>query len=117
MLALLNVMNMKGELTLEQAHFMAATKPDEELYDLRKDPYEVRNVADDPDYAEVKKELRGTLDAWRRTIDDEGVSDAFRNGGWPADYPLHEFHGCSGGTRPFPHPCEPRNPWCKIFSS
>jgi len=48
MLALMNVMNMKGQLAPEQARFMAAKKPEEELYDLRKDPHEVHNVAGDP---------------------------------------------------------------------
>jgi N-sulfoglucosamine sulfohydrolase len=38
-----------------------AKRPGEELYDLSKDPDQVKNVADDPAYAEKKKELSGKL--------------------------------------------------------
>lgn len=86
-LALLNVMHMKGELTPAQDRFMQPTKPEEELFDLRSDPYEIHNLADDPQYAGVKKRLRAELERWRRKIGDEGVSEEFRKGGWPSEYP------------------------------
>jgi N-sulfoglucosamine sulfohydrolase len=86
-LALLNVMNLKGELTPEQAAFMAPYKPEFELFDLRKDPFEINNLADDPAYAEVKSELLAELNAWREKVHDQGVTESFRTGGWPADYP------------------------------
>ena len=38
-----------------------AKRPGEELYDLRTDPDEVKNVADDPSYAETKRELGARL--------------------------------------------------------
>jgi N-sulfoglucosamine sulfohydrolase len=79
MLAEMNVLNMKGKLTPEQAAFMAPNKPEVELFDLRTDPYQVRNVADDPTYAQVKAELLAELENWRRNvIKDQGVSDEFR---------------------------------------
>ncbi len=79
MLAELNVMNLKGQLDPEQAAFMAPSKPEIELFDLRKDPHEVYNVADDPTYAKVKAELLAELKNWRENvIDDEGVTDEFR---------------------------------------
>lgn len=87
MLALMNVMNMKGQLTPEQAHFMAAKKPAEELYDLRGDPHEVHNVADEAAYQDARKRLRAELDKWRKSVKDQGVSDEFRKGGWSAKYP------------------------------
>ena len=34
---------------------------EEELYDRRKDPYQLRNVAGDPAYARVKAKLAGKL--------------------------------------------------------
>ena len=36
-------------------------RPKYELYDLRKDPHETRNVADDPSYAAIKAELENRL--------------------------------------------------------
>lgn len=87
MLALMNVMNMKGKLTPAQALFMAAKKPKEELFDLRKDPHEIHNVAGDPEYQVVLKEMRGEMAKWRKTINDKPVTEEFRKGGWPADYP------------------------------
>jgi uncharacterized sulfatase len=41
-----------------------AKRPAEELYDLKKDPAELDNVADRPEYAEARKRLRAQLDAW-----------------------------------------------------
>ncbi len=79
MLAELNVLNLKGQLTPEQAAFFAPSKPEIELYDVRSDPYEVKNFADNPDYAHVKAEMLAELDRWRKNvIHDQGVSDDFR---------------------------------------
>ena len=92
LLALLNVMNLKGQLTPVQAAFMAPHKPKVELYDTRKDPDMVHNVADDPEYAPVRKELLVALDNWRKNvIHDKGVSEEFRKGGWPATYPTRSL--------------------------
>ncbi len=41
-----------------------------ELYDLRQDPEELRNVADHPDYAEVKDSLLRRLAAWKKNTGD-----------------------------------------------
>ncbi|MCD6304266.1 MAG: sulfatase [Planctomycetes bacterium] len=86
-LALMNVLHMEGKLTPVQDRFMQPHKPKEELYDLRKDPYEVHNVAGDPNYAGVLREMRSQLAAWRKLVGDKGVTEEFRKGGWPATYP------------------------------
>jgi len=44
----------------------------EELYDLRKDHDELNNLANDPEYAEIKNELRTKLLDWMRSQGDEG---------------------------------------------
>ncbi len=78
-LALMNVMNMKGELTSEQAIFMAASKPEIELFDLRSDPHELKNLADDPAHAATKSEMLEALNDWRENvIHDLGVTEVFR---------------------------------------
>ena len=43
-----------------------------ELFDLNSDPYEWKNLADDPEYAEVKAELTAKLDDWMKSQGDEG---------------------------------------------
>ncbi|MEZ5502317.1 MAG: sulfatase [Halioglobus sp.] len=40
---------------------LTAKRPPEELYDLRVDPYQMKNVVDDPDYATALNELRERL--------------------------------------------------------
>lgn len=79
MLAEMNVMYLKGELTTEQAQFFALTKPVFELFDLEKDPFELNNLADNPEYAEVKGEMLAELNNWRsNVIKDQGVADEFQ---------------------------------------
>lgn len=87
MLSLMNVMNMQGQLNAAQARFMAASKPEFELYDLQNDPHEINNLADDPHYAEIKSELLAEINRWRAEVHDVGVTEEFRQGGWPATYP------------------------------
>ena len=86
-LAQMNVLYLKGELAPEQLAFMAPEKPEFELYDLENDPFELNNLADDEGNQQIKSELLAELEKWREKIDDQGVSEEFRNGGWPADYP------------------------------
>jgi uncharacterized sulfatase len=49
------------------------TRPAEELYDLKADPYELKNLAADPAHADRLKALRAELDAWMRDQGDEGL--------------------------------------------
>jgi arylsulfatase A-like enzyme len=44
--------------------------PEFELYDLRADPLEQNNVADNPDYAAVRKELEDMLHGWMQQTHD-----------------------------------------------
>ena len=90
-LALLNVLNLKGKLPPQQAAFMAPVKPEFELFDMQADPFELNNLAADPAYAEVKEELLAALNRWREEINDQGVTEEFRKGGWPADYPTRSL--------------------------
>ena len=53
-----------GQLTEAQALFWAGQKPREELYDVVDDPWEIRNLADDPEMQAVLDDLRGKLDHW-----------------------------------------------------
>jgi arylsulfatase A-like enzyme len=51
-------------------------RPAEELYDLSKDPGELNNVADRPEYAAAKKKMRAALDRWmKETKDPRAVTE------------------------------------------
>jgi len=55
--------------------FMSETRPAEELYDLNADPFEMNNLADDPEYADTLARLRGELEQWIETTGDQGAID------------------------------------------
>ncbi len=103
-LALLNVMNLKGKLNPEQAQFMAASKPEFELYDLMTDPWELHNLAGNPAYDSIQNALLAALNQWRVEIKDKGVSNEYRKGGWSSDYPtrsLEEWEQQLEGFKPW----------------
>jgi arylsulfatase A-like enzyme len=53
--------------------YLAHLDPPEEtseLYDLQEDPYQLRNLVDDPAYHEVVADLRQRLEAWRKRTGD-----------------------------------------------
>jgi arylsulfatase A-like enzyme len=59
-------------------------RPAEELYDLKEDPGQLRNVASDPEYAETRKELEARLMAeLRETRDPRVVGGAERLEAYP----------------------------------
>ena len=61
------------------------TKQEEELYDLKYDPYEVNNIANNPDYKDKLIELRDALKSWQNEIDDKGFTNESEliNEFWP----------------------------------
>jgi N-sulfoglucosamine sulfohydrolase len=61
-----------GKLNRTQMLFWSRTKPEEELYDLEADPYEVKNLAGSQEHAAVLKEMRAALDKWMADTKDLG---------------------------------------------
>jgi arylsulfatase A-like enzyme len=51
-----------------------AKRPVEELYDLRRDPDQLQNVAGQPVHADAQRRLRQQLDAWLRETRDPRVT-------------------------------------------
>jgi uncharacterized sulfatase len=72
-MALLRVLGARGELTPRQAVYLAAGRPEFELYDLRRDPAGSDNVAADPRQADEKSRLERELAAWVRVTGDRGA--------------------------------------------
>jgi uncharacterized sulfatase len=44
----------------------------EELFDVERDPYNQQNLVDNPEFAEVKRQLRQQLEAWMDSQGDRG---------------------------------------------
>ena len=59
-----------GTAEPRQVQMFDVPRPEWELYDLRTDPYEFTNLADDPEYADMLSELREVLDAWSERTGD-----------------------------------------------
>jgi N-sulfoglucosamine sulfohydrolase len=49
------------------------TRPEEELYDIVNDPFDLKNLADNPKYAANKAELRTKLEAFMKQQNDKGI--------------------------------------------
>lgn len=49
------------------------TRPEEELYDLKNDPFELHNIAADPKYQAIKTELKSKMEAFMKQQGDRGV--------------------------------------------
>lgn len=71
-LGAMNDLYAKGKLSTTQRLFMAERKPDIEFYDLRDDPHEVRNLADDPKQKKRIGEYAQRLDEWMKSSPDLG---------------------------------------------
>jgi uncharacterized sulfatase len=70
---LLRTLHTEGKLTPAQTKFMAPTKPPEELYDLKNDPYELNNLAESPKHQNILKRMRAAHTKWMHQIGDIGL--------------------------------------------
>jgi arylsulfatase A-like enzyme len=85
MLNLMKELHAQGKLTDVQALFMASRKPDEELYDIRNDPYEINNLAASPKHQQTLKKMRTILDKWIKDTGDLGQFTEKRSSITPRD--------------------------------
>ena len=70
--AKLIALNQEKKLKGNASYIFMDTKPLEEFYDLQNDPYEVHNLAKDPNYATKIKGYRKALKDWQLEIEDKG---------------------------------------------
>lgn len=66
-------LNAEGKLEGPPKLFFAPRKPDEELYDVSQDPYEVNNLAADQKHQGKLQGLRAALDQWIADTKDLGA--------------------------------------------
>jgi arylsulfatase A-like enzyme len=59
-----------GKLNDYQMQWFREQKPKEELFDCKTDPFELNNLAENPEYQEKLKELSTEMDKWLSTVGD-----------------------------------------------
>lgn len=65
-------LHAEGKLDENQAKPFAATRPVEELYDLKADPHEINNLAENTGYAGVLRKFSARLNRWIEETRDLG---------------------------------------------
>ncbi len=65
-------LHARGALTPAQAYLLAPERPEEELYDIDADPWEIDSLASDPAHQEALERLRGELEVWIVHTNDQG---------------------------------------------
>ncbi|MCF7957195.1 MAG: sulfatase [Phycisphaerae bacterium] len=66
----LREMAKDGKLTEAQMDPLLAPRPAEELFDLRQDPHQVKNLVADPAYRKPLEQLRKLMDQWQARTGD-----------------------------------------------
>lgn len=62
-----------GKLSQEQALWFRVNKPDEELFDIQNDPFELHDLSNDPSYKSKLEEMRVACNKWTIDINDSGL--------------------------------------------
>lgn len=65
-------LHAENKLDSLQDRFLSDKRPSEELYDLQEDPFELNNLANDPEYSETLKKHAAILNQWITDTDDKG---------------------------------------------
>ncbi len=73
-------------------------RPEEELYDSIQDPFQMQNLADDPAYAETKKQLRAELEKYLHATNDPRIAG---DSGIFMQYPIWYSRGKQPGESLF----------------
>ena len=92
----------QGKLNAEQSHFWK-TKPPEELYDLRQDRDEVKNLANSREHSDILKKI--LMPTWPISVELSM---------W-AFLPEGEIHSRSEGTNPYEMARTKKYPYERIF--
>jgi hypothetical protein len=85
----------EGKLTGAPLELMQRTGPGEELYDLRTDPHEIKNLAasSEPAHREALLRLRAALDTWMVETGDRGHIPEPREVVAPFTKEMHDWFG------------------------
>ncbi len=103
MMQVLRKLDSAKKLNEAQSIWMLPTKPTEELYDLKKDPNELHNLAEIPEYQDSVIYYRNLLTNWiKRTkdlgeVDEKELLAQWLNSGIPPQLPSLEMEFTSAG--------------------
>jgi hypothetical protein len=81
---------------VELFNLACGKRPEEEMYNLEKDPNGLRNVAGTTDYRQQQAKLRTSLDDWMKTTDDP----RFSAGGTYEAFDRYPYYGGPAVDRP-----------------
>ncbi len=81
-----------GTLPSPGLKLMRSCKPVEELFDVRSDPYELKNLADDERYEDVLRRMREAHKEWSAGIYDSGLIPETILRRWEEQYALPIYH-------------------------
>lgn len=62
-----------GMLSPVERRYFEVPRPSEELYDTSSDPWEIENLAEDPEFEDALERLRAALDGWIDSVGDLGA--------------------------------------------
>ncbi|MDC0176656.1 sulfatase [Polaribacter sp.] len=65
-------LHKEGKLTPYQDKHWFGIRPEEELYDLKADPHQMNNLAENPEFASILTAHRNALENWIKTTGDKG---------------------------------------------
>jgi arylsulfatase A-like enzyme len=71
----MRTLKAEGKLNEDQLPFFADSRPEEELYDIIEDPYELRNLAADEAHAGTLAQMRAILAQRQARYPDDGIAD------------------------------------------
>lgn len=65
-------LDAENRLNAHQKSWMSYQRPPEELYDVKADPFQLNNLAENPEYGEILEEMRGQHEKWTIETGDLG---------------------------------------------
>ncbi|MEQ8879412.1 MAG: hypothetical protein RLQ12_07260 [Cyclobacteriaceae bacterium] len=71
---MLNILAERNELNEVQKQLLMPM-PEEELYDIKSDPFEIKNLAGDPAFEKELQAMRDRLARWQSETNDYGMQE------------------------------------------
>jgi arylsulfatase len=96
-----------GKLTEAQMNVFRSPCPEEELFQVSKDPHQIKDLAQNPEYRDVLEKMRSLLDLWTKQTGDtvpENPTLDTPQGTSIKDAPHREMPGAAAGAEEINHP-------------